>query len=48
MTFYFLLQCISANGEGDMILKVKSEMATVNVSFKDLLQANWSELLFQL
>ena len=38
-----LLQCISSNNTGDMLLKVKSEMASVSVSFKDLLQANWSK-----
>ena len=37
-----VLQCLSANQKGDLILKIKSELASVNVSFKDLLQANWS------
>lgn len=39
----FYLQSISANNNGDMILKVRSEMAMVSVSFKDLLTANWSK-----
>ncbi|KAF6019858.1 HUS1 [Bugula neritina] len=35
--------CLSANQKGDLVLKIKSEMAAVSVSFKDLMQANWKE-----
>jgi len=41
-------KCLSANQKGDLVLKIKSEMAAVSVSFKDLMQANWSEFIFKM